>query len=218
MAIHDISLPLHPGIVVYDGDPEFTAEPVSRVEVEGYAMSRLSMGSHTGTHLDAPAHFVAGGMTVDQVPLDLLCGPARVLDLRGQGLALGRHVLERHDWHEVRRVLLRTESGPLLDGPFSKHYAHLTLDGAEFLRDCTQTRLVGIDTLSIEAEPCAGFPVHHALLAADPPILVLETVDLRDVEARDYDLVCLPLRIRGGDGAPARAFLRPHAERRQPLL
>ena len=216
MAVFDISLPLHAGMVVYEGDPDFESTPVCTIPGDGFAVTRLVLGSHTGTHLDAPAHFIVGGLTVDQVPLEILCGPARVLDLRGAGLAIGRQVLERHDWIEVSRVLLQTDSGPLLDGPFTKRYAHLTRDGAQFLRDRTAVRLVGIDALSIEAEPCPGFPVHHALLAATPPIFILEAIDLRGVPTGDYDLICLPLRIRGADGAPARASLRPR-QGSQPL-
>lgn len=207
MAVHDISLPLHPDMVVYDGDPAFASEPVCAIEAEGYAVRRLSLGTHTGTHLDAPAHFLAGGMTVDEVPFEILCGPARVLDVRQDGLALDRRVLERLSFGKIRRVLFRTESGALLEDPFTKRHAHLTPDGAEFLRDHTQVQLVGIDTLSIEAEPCPGFAAHHVLLGAAPPIVVLEAVDLRAVPGGDYELVCLPLRIRGGDAAPARAFL-----------
>jgi arylformamidase len=207
MAVHDISLSLHPNMVVYEGDPAFVSETVCTIEADGYTVRRLSLGSHTGTHLDAPAHFQAGAMTVDEVPFETLCGPVRVLDVRQDGLAIDRRVLKRQELGEARRVLLRTESGWLLDGPFSKRHAHLTVEGAEFLRERTQVRLVGIDTLSIEAEPCPGFPVHHALLGGAAPIVVLEGVDLRGVPAGDYDLVCLPLRIRGGDAAPARAFL-----------
>jgi arylformamidase len=216
VAIYDISLPLQAGMVVYEGDPPFESTPVSAIERDGFAVTRFALGSHTGTHLDAPAHFIAGGLTVDQVPLDILCGPARVLDLRGEGLAVDRQTLERHDWHEVRRVLLQTVSGPLPEDPFMKRHAHLTPDAAHFLRDQTDVCLVGIDALSIEAEPCPGFPVHHALLASTPPIVILEAIDLRGVPPADYELVCLPLRLRGADGAPARACLRPRQDARQP--
>jgi arylformamidase len=208
MAVHDISLALHPDMVVYEGDPVFSSETVCSIEADGYAVHRLSLGTHTGTHLDAPAHFLAGAMTVDEVPFEILCGPVRVLDVRQAGLAIDRGVLERQELGEAHRILFRTESGLLLEGPFSKRHAHLTVEGAEFLREHTRVRLVGIDALSIEAEPCPGFPVHHVLLGAAPPIVVLEAVDLRGVPAGDYDLVCLPLRVRGGDAAPARAFLR----------
>jgi arylformamidase len=208
MKIYDISLPLHPGTVVYEGDPSFAVAAAATVEKDGFALHRLSLGTHTGTHLDAPAHVVPGGLAVDQIPLDLLCGPARVLDLTAAGLEIGEDALARFDWRDVHRVLLKTASGPLLDGPFCPRFAHLTVGAARLLRERTQVRLVGIDTLSVEAEPCPGLPVHHALLGAEPPIILLECVDLRGVAAGDYELVCLPLKIRGGDGAPVRALLR----------
>jgi arylformamidase len=208
MQTYDISLPLHTGTIVYEGDPRFAIEPVFTIETDGFAVSKLSMGSHTGTHLDAPAHFIPGGLTVDQVPIEILCGPARVLDVAGAGLEIDSKALALFDWQNIHRVLFKTASGPLLDGPFTRQYAHLTPDGASFLRDRTRVRMIGIDTVSIEGEPCTGFPVHHVLLEASPPILLLECIDLRGVTAGDYELVCLPLKIRGGDAAPTRAFLR----------
>ena len=92
----DISWKIHPDILVWPGDPAPKRQIVATVEADGYATSLLTLPSHTGTHLDAPAHFVAGGMTVDQIPLDHLCGEALVLDLRGDGLEIGPAALERY--------------------------------------------------------------------------------------------------------------------------
>jgi arylformamidase len=204
---HDISWTLSPELLTYPGDPGFRCEPRSAIAVQGYALSEYQLGSHAGTHLDAPAHFVAGGQGVDRAPLGVLCGPCRVVDATRAGPALGAAFLSGQGLEDEARVLLRTANESLLPGTFREDHAHLTLDGARYLRERTQVRLVGIDYLSIEGPGDASFPVHHCLLGREPPIYVLESLDLRGVPAGRYELACLPLKVRGGDGAPARAVL-----------
>ena len=191
--IIDISLPIGADTPVWPGDPPVVVEPVTRVEAGDIAgVSRLSLGTHTGTHVDPPAHFLPGATTVDALPLDVLVGPAVVAgvpagpidraSLESLGLADGS-----------TRVLLKTGAA---DGT-------LTTDGARCLVE-RAVRLVGIDTLSIEAAT-DDYPVHRILLGAG--VVIVEGLDLAAAPPGPYELVCLPLRIVGGDGAPARAVL-----------
>jgi len=192
--IIDISLPIGPDTPVWPGDPPVLVEPVTRVEAGDPAdVSRLVLGTHTGTHVDPPAHFLPGGVTVDALPLDVFVGPAVVADLSGRG-AIDAGGLESHSLPQgTTRVLLKTGAAE----------GALTAEGARWLVQ-QGVQLVGADTLSIE--PSTGsYPVHRILLGAG--VVIVEGLDLSAVAAGPYQLVCLPLRVAGGDGAPARAVL-----------
>lgn len=204
----DISWKIHPDILVWPGDPAPQRQIVATVEADGYATSLLTLPSHTGTHLDAPAHFVAGGMTVDQIALDHLCGEALVLDLRQDGLEIGPAVLAGFDLSRVTRILLRTSNESLLERPFTTPFAHLTEAGAWHLLHHSSVRLVGIDYASIELSNDGSYPVHQALLGAPQPVFILEGLDLRNVQSGVYELACLPLPLAGADASPCRAALR----------
>jgi arylformamidase len=173
---------------------------VARVEAGDPAdVSRLQLGTHTGTHVDPPAHFLPGGVTVDELPLDVLVGPAVVADLTGVP-AIDPGALDGLDLPaSTVRLLLKTgrEAGVSAVG------GALTADGARWLVD-RGVLLVGADTLSVEPGTDA-YPVHRLLLGAG--VVIVEDLDLASVAAGPYQLVCLPLRIAGGDGAPARAVL-----------
>lgn len=202
--IIDISRPIGPDTPVWPGDPPVVVEPVARVEAGDPAdVSRLQLGTHTGTHVDPPAHFLPGGVTVDELPLHVLVGPAVVADLTGvpsidsgalEGLGLAAGTV---------RLLLKTgrEAGGIAAGTASG--GALTAEGARWLVD-RGVLLVGADTLSVEPET-GTYPVHRILLGAG--VVIVESLDLAAVAAGPYQLVCLPLRITGGDGAPARAVL-----------
>ncbi|HOX46509.1 MAG TPA: cyclase family protein [Myxococcota bacterium] len=206
--LRDISWPLAAGLLTYPGNPPFTRTRVARVEQDGYALEALSLSSHTGTHLDAPAHFVPGGPGVDLIPPAALCGQALVLDARPAGKRIGADFLRRARLGEAERLLLRTLNEDLLPATWAEDHAALTAEGAAFLRAESRVRLVGIDYLSIEAGGAPDYPVHRALLAQEPPIYVLECLDLRGVTPGRHELWCLPLRLPGCDGSPARAVLR----------
>ena len=189
--IIDITRPISATLPVWPGDPPVEVEPVTSLEAgDPAAVSRLALGTHTGTHVDPPAHFLAGGATVDDLPLDVLVGPAIVVDLAGAapGEAELRALVGHHD-----RVLLKTGAAR---GVVTADMARRFVDGG--------LRLVGIDTPSIEPDT-AEYPVHRLLLTAG--VVIVEGLDLSAVAPGDYQLVCLPLRIAGGDGAPARAVL-----------
>jgi len=202
----DISRALGPDTPVWPGDPPVAVEPVARVERgDVAAVSRLTLSTHAGTHVDPPAHFVPGGATVDILPLDVLVGPAVVVDVSGRGpidaarLAASGFDEGGGDGRPPTRLLLRTgaaDEDPTAEGA-------LTEDGARWLVE-RGVRLVGADTLSIE--PASDrYPVHRILLGAG--VVIVEGLDLFGVASGCYQLACLPLRVAGGDGAPARAVL-----------
>ncbi len=213
MKLFDITLPMHEGMLTYEGDPPFKSIAKATVnpdDPESYNLSVIELSTHTGTHLDPPLHFAerGKGKSISDISLDILCGPARVADVQYAGQKITAETLQGLNLDGVERLLLKTINCGYLDQPFTPDYAHLTVDGAEFLRDKTKVRLVGIDYLSIETYPSPGFKVHRTLLEAVPPILILEGIDLRAVDAGDYELYCLPLRLKDGDGGPARVVLR----------
>ncbi len=206
MTVIDISLPIHSGMVLYEGDPGVDVTP--RLEIargDTANVSLLSMGSHTGTHVDAPAHFIEGGATVEALALDALIGPALVAEVGCERL-IGRRDLERLPLDGHSRLLLKTRNSSLwAAGAFTREFVALNIDGARYLTD-RGLRLVGIDYLSIEAFQSPGHPVHRHLLGAG--MVILEGLDLTRVAPGVYELVCLPLPVRGIDGAPCRAVLR----------
>jgi arylformamidase len=207
----DITLPIRPSMVTYPGDPEPVCRPLSSIQPdrpETCSVTEVILSSHTGTHVDAPCHFVAGGAGIDEISLDTLCGSARVVELPRGTQVIDRAALEGLSLRGARRVLFKTANSERLDQPFTADYVHLDESGAEWLRD-RQICLVGIDYLSVEAPGNPGHPVHHVLLEAEPPVIIVEGLDLRRVAAGDYELCVLPLRLVGVDGAPARAMVRP---------
>jgi arylformamidase len=211
----DISLPMeHLRLLTYPGDPEFTSESAT-VAVKGkpntYSTSILTMSTHAGTHIDPPRHFVLGGAGVDSIGLDVLCGPARVVQFPASVRALSRAVLRERarDLRGVERLLLRTANSRLLPHTRRTDFVALTASGARYLRELGTIRLVGIDYISVEMVNARRpvFPVHNELLRKRPPICIVEGLDLRAAPPGDYALYCLPLKLVGGDGGPARAIL-----------
>lgn len=201
----DVSVPIHPRMPVYEGDPAVKVELVQRIASGDSAnVSRLDLGAHTGTHVDAPFHFIDGGRTVDALPFNALIGPALVVHLPEAERIEAAHL---PDLHGHRRVLFRTRNSKAWREPgFRRDFVALGFSAAQQMVQ-TGVGLVGIDYLSIEGFRSRGHPVHKLLLSAG--IVIVEGLDLSTVEAGQYELVCLPLRILGGDGAPARAILRP---------
>jgi arylformamidase len=204
----DVSVPLRTGMVVYEGDPEVAIEPVTRIAAGDLAnVSRMALGTHSGTHMDAPRHFIDGAPGVDRIPLDALVGPAIVADARGAPGDIDAAALAALDVPAgTERLLLRTRNEALrARDAFTRDFAGIADDAARELV-AMGVRLIGIDYLSIapSAEPS---PTHLALL--DAGVAVVENLDLRRAPPGAYELVCLPLRLEGADGAPARALLRP---------
>jgi arylformamidase len=203
----DISMPLRPGMAAFPGDPAFSASPThSLAHGDAYNISLLGFGSHAGTHVDPPRHFLADGVGIDRIDLGALNGPCYVLRV-----SPGRSSIGTADVAALPpgtdRVLFRTENSErwCTSDSFFEDYVALAPEGAEALL-ARGVRLVGIDSLSVEADTTGQFPVHHALLGHGT--LILEGLLLADVEPGAYELECLPLRIENGDGGPARAVLR----------
>jgi len=197
--ILDISVPIRPGMVTYPGDPTVRLERVHALaEGAGANISRLDFGVHTGTHVDAPVHFIDGAPAAETLPLEVLVGPARVVDATWVGERLDSEVLGRLELAE--RVLFKTRNSTLWEqDAFVEDFVSLTGDGAEALIE-RGVRLVGIDYLSLGDEDA-----HRVLLGAG--VVAIEGLDLRGVEPGEYQLVCAPLNLVGADGAPARALL-----------
>ncbi len=181
----DVTLPIGPDLLVWPGDPPVSITP--RIEIargDPANVSEITMGTHTGTHVDPPNHFVPGTEGIDGVPLDALDIPAG-----------------------AKRVLLRTANSELwrhLPVEFPDTYACLTAEGARWVVD-RGIGLIGVDFLSVEQKGAPGHPAHHALL--ENGVVIVEGLNLGDVEPGRYTLVCMPLRIVDGDGGPARAML-----------
>jgi arylformamidase len=204
--IFDVTVPLSPEVPVYPGDPAFVLEPTQEIAKGApYNLARLSLSTQTGTHVDAPYHFLADGAAVDQLPLEILLGKARVVELPSRE-RVDRQDLEALDLRDDLRILFKTRmSGQMLKPEFQAEHVYLTEDAATYLVQAG-IKLVGIDYLSFEKPGSLEFPAHHALLSAG--VVIVEGLDLSEVEAGEYDLVCLPLRLVGADGAPARVLLR----------
>jgi threonine dehydrogenase-like Zn-dependent dehydrogenase/kynurenine formamidase len=206
----DITVPIRGGMVHYPGDPGVELRQVKALDRGDPAtLSHLALGVHSGTHVDAPVHFIAATSGVDQIPIDAMIGPARILDL-GSIETITASDLAGHDITPGERILLRTiNSSKAWQGDqFYDRYTHLTTSAAQLLAD-RRVRLIGIDYLSI-GRGDTGPEVHRALLAAG--IVIVEGLDLSRVGAGRYDLICMPMKIVGCDGAPARVAVR----RREP--
>lgn len=204
--ILDVSMPLRAGMPVYPGNPPFRREPTAELRRGDVVNESLvTIGTHCGTHVDAPRHFLAGGATVDALALDALVGPARLFDLPRVD-RIDRAALEALDWSGVERALFRTRNSRrwARGGGFDRRFVHVTADGAALLVE-RRLKLVGMDGLGIERFGSRDHPVHRALLGAGIPIL--EGLCLAGVAAGDYQLFCGPLALQGADGAPARALL-----------
>lgn len=207
--ILDISLPVGPDMLVWPGDPPVAVEATARIARGDTAnVSELRLGSHTGTHVDPPAHFLDGEGTADELPLDALVGDAVVADLTGRAGPVGPDDLDGLQLPAgTARLLIKTDNSALWARrplEFPDDYVALSAAGARWVVD-HGIRLVGTDFLSIEERHAPGHPAHVTLLSAR--VVILEGLDLSAVAPGAYTLACLPLKLAGGDGAPARAVL-----------
>jgi arylformamidase len=204
--IYDISVPIRTGGLVYPGNPEIEITLQQAVaKGAGANVSYVRFGSHTGTHADAARHFFDDGQTVDKIPLDRLVGPALLLSFPDDVRAVTAADLSKHDLKGRKRVLLRTRNSALLSKKeFVPDYTYLAPDGAQYLVDLG-VELVGVDYLSIEQFHSGHHRTHRTLLGHS--VVIVEGLDLSAPPPGEYQFICLPLRIEGCDGAPARAVL-----------
>lgn len=205
----DVSVPLRTGMVHWPDNPPVRIERVMDLEHGDTAsVSSMSMGVHTGTHMDAPVHFQRGGIGIDQMPLEATLGLARVIEIRDP-VSIQRAELEPAKLQPGERVLFRTRNSERCwqTDAFVEDFVFISREAAAYLAEC-RVRTVGVDYLSVGGFREDGEATHLALLQAG--IWVIEGLNLSQVKEGTYELICLPLRIVGGDGAPARAVLRPH--------
>ena len=209
MAIYyDISVPLRSGGVVYPGNPAISITAQQAIsQGAGANVSRIDMGSHSGTHVDAPKHFFDDGAGADTLPLDVLMGPARLIAVDDAVKSVGETELRAHDLRGVTRVVIRTRNSAWLASgstEFHPDYTFLSPEGAAYLVGLG-VKLVGVDYLSVEQFHSGHHRTHRTLLGAD--VVIIEGLVLTEPPPGDYELRCLPLRLTGLDGAPARAVL-----------
>ena len=212
--IYDVSVAVRSGGLIYPGNPEILFEAQqSMSKGAGANVSRISFGSHTGTHVDAVKHFIDDGSTVDEIPLEKLVGPAILIAIDDAADSITASMLAGHDLGNHVRVLIRTRNSRWLADPeFRGNYTFLAPDGAQYLVD-KGVQLVGIDYLSIEQFRSGHHRTHRTLLGKG--VVIVEGLDLTVPPPGEYDLYCLPLRLEGLDGAPARTILISR-ERRTP--
>jgi arylformamidase len=209
MKIYDISVSLSDQTPVYEGDPRIQVTPDSRLSKgDSSNVSTLTFGSHSGTHVDPPFHMLQDGITIDQVPLDCMIGECFVCDL-GDVPAIGMAELEAANIPDgVERIIFKSRNSDLWkDSDFQKDFTYLAPDGADWIAK-KGIRLVGIDYLSVDKFHSGTHPAHCRLM--DAGIIIVEGLCLLNVPSGKYTLVCLPLKIKGGDGGPARAVLIEH--------
>ena len=205
----DISYPIHKDMAIYPGNPAYSREIVSDIDKgDGATVSRIIIGSHTGTHIDAPAHFIQGGKTLDWIPLERMNGKAKVIDATGYN-DIGVDLIKTHSIDEDDIVLFRTDNSICwsCDRILDRHVT-ITYEAAEFLVQCG-IKLVGIDYLTIERPRELreqGRSIHKTLLGND--ILICEALMLKDVCEGEYEFLCMPLKMEHSDGSPSRCVLK----------
>ena len=211
MPIYDVSVPLCATTPTYPGDP--------RIEITGWLtlangdpanVSFIKFGAHTGTHVDAPAHFIDGAARVESLPLDILIGEAVVVEIPREAEVIDETLVNRACDLGATRLIFKTRNSDFWNESnqtFRPDYTYISTGAAQTLVE-RGIKLIGIDYLSIEQFESKDFATHHTILSQD--VVIVEGLDLHHVAAGRYELICLPLRIRdgSGDGAPARAVLR----------
>ena len=203
----DITVPLRSGMVHWPGDIPVSVDRVSDMDSGALANVReIHMSAHTGTHMDAPLHFIANGRSIDEMPFEATCGLARVVAVEGP--KIGLEALRSIKPQRGERLLFKTENSSRCwkrGRCFLKNFVALDTGGAQYLVDCG-VQTIGVDYLSFGPYGEEGVAVHRIVLGAG--LWAIEGLDLSAVEPGSYELVCLPLKLQGGDGAPARAMLR----------
>ena len=211
MPIYDVTVPLYAELPTWPGDPSVDiSDWRSFANGDGVNVSLLHFGAHSATHVDAPAHFIEGAAKVESMPLDALIGEAEVIEVPPEVIAIDEQFVAAHCVAGTERVLFKTRNSAFWsesEPQFHTDFTYLDLNAATRLVQ-QGARLIGIDYLSIEKFGQANHEVHLALLSKG--VIILEGLNLSDVPAGKYELICLPLRLRSnlGDGGPARAVLR----------
>lgn len=206
MILYDVTLTISDTLITWPSDPPVTINKVSMISKgDACNVSELKLGSHCGTHVDAPSHFEENGLTIDKIPLDCFMGKATVFEIKNRK-EIGLQDIKSLGIKNTERVIFKTINSTYWKLPaFKKDFVYLTKEAAHYLADC-KVKLVGVDYLSIEKYKNASADVHHILLSKG--MVIIEGLDMGNVEAGDYELIALPLKIKDGDGSPARVVLR----------
>ena len=214
MPIYDLSVPISGDLPTYPSDPGIQIRDWSSfAKGDNANVSAVSFGAHTGTHVDAPAHFLDGTRKVEALSLETLIGEAQVIEVPGESRVIDEEFVRTNCASGPKRVIFKTRNSAFWSTEsrdFRTDFTYLDLAAAEWLVE-QGVKLVGIDYLSIEKFGSKNHEVHRALLSHE--VIILEGLNLTDVPPGKYELICLPLRLRTnlGDGAPARAVLRTFA-------
>lgn len=208
MKILDISVAVSPDLPVWPGDPKIELKRFRSIaQGDTSNDSHLACSVHSGTHIDAPAHFIENGNTVERLPLDTLLGPATVVELPEADIITPEHLEAQGLSPQIKRLLLKTQNSDLWTDPghqFNPDFVALSSDSARWIVS-KGINLVGIDYLSIQLSKDAE-PITHRILL-DAGIIIIEGLDLRNISPGVYELICLPIKLAGSEGAPARAVL-----------
>jgi arylformamidase len=203
----DISVPLRNGMITWPGDAPFELSSTLQIaKGDPCNLSQISTTTHIGTHMDAPRHYLEGASGMETIPIAAAIGRARVIDIHDPE-AIRTSELEPHHLTRGERVLFKTRNSERCwkTDQFQKKYVYIAPETARYLAECG-VQTVGVDYLSVDSFENTGAQTHHILLQAG--IWIIEGLNLEHVEPGEYELICLPLKIIGGDGAPARAVLR----------
>jgi len=201
--IIDISIGIKENMITYPGDAKFKTKPVCTIAHSGCNMTKLVLGTHTGTHIDAPFHFLSHGASIDKIPLSVFIGKTQVIEIEEDKITADN--LKSKIKSDIKRILFKTKNSNLLKkNQFCKNYTYLTEDGAHFIAK-KGIKLVGIDYISIDRFGTPDFSVHKILFEAQ--ICILEGIYLAKVKPDYYTLIALPLKLNCLDGSPVRAVL-----------
>jgi arylformamidase len=207
----DVTVPLRNGMVVWPGDIKVQIEHrISTNHEQVHINSRINMGVHTGTHMDAPLHFIANGKSIDRLPFEVTVGPARVIEIKDK-VSIKAEELQQYNIQRGERILFKTRNSPQCwqTDNFAADFVYITRGAAQFLADAG-VKLVGVDYLSVgsPSDPEKGIKdTHDILLGAE--IWLIEGMNLTVISAGDYNLICLPLKLMDTEGSPVRAILQP---------
>ncbi|MBF0459492.1 MAG: cyclase family protein [Nitrospirae bacterium] len=201
----DISTSNKNGMVVWPGDPEFSIKRICDIDKgDALNLSLITMSSHTGTHIDAPSHWLRDGKSVDEMPIAISVGTARVIEIKDTE-SIKVSELREYAIKEGQRILFRTRNSQHTMDKFTGDFVYLSVEAAKYIAE-SGALVVGIDSLSVGGCHDDGKTVHSILLEAG--VWIIEGLDLSQAGAGEYEFICLPLKLQGADGAPSRAVLR----------
>jgi arylformamidase len=203
----DISVSLRSGMVHWPDNPPVKIERMKDMDKGAVCnVSVMSLGAHTGTHMDAPLHFFKNGKSLDKLPLEATIGPARVVEIKDREMVRPDE-LRAHNLRRGERILFKTRNSSRCwkTDAFVENFVYISREAARHLVD-RGIRTIGVDYLSVGGFRRDGLETHRILLGAE--VWIIEGINLSKVKPGNYELVCLPLKVLGGDGAPARALLR----------